>query len=332
MSMATRDKVWDGDDVPGGTPLPDWAADFFEMIRDFRRGELKWNCSMAELSSFRVGGVAQAAVFPRSLNELSHLVQGMREMNLPWRVIGRGTNILVSDSGLEGVVVVLGRDFCSMEQIETGGSDYVHVRVMAGCSLAMVISRCAEQGLSGLEFAAGIPGSVGGATAMNAGAFGGEMADVLSSVIIMDREGICRKKRRNEMQPVYRSWNEGPDMTAVETIFKLKKTDPKTIAARCREIIAQRKERQPWHAMSCGSFFKNPDGMAAGKLIEEAGLKGFQLGGARVSEKHANFIVNTGTATAADIVRLMELIRERVLVKSGFLLEPEVKLLGFVNA
>ncbi|MEA3546173.1 MAG: UDP-N-acetylmuramate dehydrogenase [Thermodesulfobacteriota bacterium] len=325
-----RGKAWGGDCIPCNTPLPDWADDFLEMIRDFWSGGLKWNCSMADLSSFRVGGAASVAVFPRSLNELSFLVQGLGTMNLPWRVIGRGSNILVSDSGLEGVVVVLGRDFCSIERIDIQRREQVLVRVMAGCSLAKVISWCAEQGLSGLEFAAGIPGSVGGATVMNAGAFGREMSDVLYSVVIMDRAGTLRNKSHEQMQPAYRSWNEEPEMTAVETTFKLKKGDPETIAARCREIIAQRKERQPCHAMSCGSFFKNPDGIPAGKLIEEAGLKGFQVGGARVSEKHANFIVNTGTATAADIVSLMKHIRERVLKKSGIVLEPEVELLGFV--
>lgn len=323
-------KVCGEDCVPCNTPLPDWAADFLEMIRDFWSGELKWNCSMADLSSFRVGGAAQAAVFPRSLNELALLVQGLRRMNLPWRVIGRGSNILVSDSGLGGVVVVLGRDFCSMERIDIHLRKHVLLRVMAGCSLAKVISWCTEQGLSGLEFAAGIPGSVGGATVMNAGAFGGEIGDVLFSVVIMDHGGTFRNKSRDEMQPVYRSWNEGPEMTAVETTFKLKKGDPQTIAARCRKIIAQRKEKQPYHAMSCGSVFKNPEGTAAGRLIEEAGLKGFQVGGARVSDKHANFIVNTGTATAADIVSLMEHIRKRVLKKNGIFLEQEVELLGFV--
>jgi UDP-N-acetylmuramate dehydrogenase len=324
-------KAWGKDCVPCNTQLPGWADDFVEMIRDFWSGELKWNCSMADLSSFRVGGAASVAVFPRSLNELSLLVQGLGRMNLPWRVIGRGSNILVSDSGLEGVVVGLGRDFCSIERIDIHRREHVLVRVMAGCSLTKLLNWCAEQGLSGLEFAAGIPGSVGGATAMNAGAFGREMSDVIYSVVIMDRAGTLRNKSRDEMQPVYRSWHEGSDMTAVETTFKLKKGDPKTIAGRCREIIAQRKEKQPYHAMSCGSFFKNPDGIPAGKLIEEAGLKGFQVGGAQVSEKHANFIVNTGAATAADIVSLMKHIRQRVLKKSGIVLEPEVELLGFVN-
>ncbi|MCD6388596.1 MAG: UDP-N-acetylmuramate dehydrogenase [Desulfobulbaceae bacterium] len=324
-------KAWGGDSVPCNTLLPDWADDFLEMMRDFWSGELKWNCSMADLSSFRVGGAASVAVFPRSLDELSLLVQGLGRMNLPWRVIGRGSNILVSDSGLEGVLVVLGRDFCSMERIDIHQREHVLVRVMAGCSLAKVLSWCAEKGLSGLEFVAGIPGSVGGATAMNAGAFGREISDVLNSVVIMDRAGTLRNKSHEQMQPAYRSWNEGPDMMAVETTFKLKKGDPETIEARCREIIAQRKNKQPYHAMSCGSFFKNPDGIPAGKLIEEAGLKGFQVGGAQVSEKHANFIINTGTATAADIVSLMKHIRQRVLKKSGIVLEPEVELLGFVN-
>lgn len=319
------------DCFPCNTLLPGWADDFLEMIRDFWNGELKWNCSMADLSTFRVGGAASVVVFPLSLNELSLLVQGLGRMNLPWRVIGRGSNILVSDSGIEGVVVVLGRDFCSIERIDIHRREQVLVRVMAGCSLAKVISWCAEQGLSGLEFAAGIPGSVGGATAMNAGAFGREISDVLYSVVIMDRVGTFRSKSHEQMQPAYRSWNERPDMTAVETIFKLKKGDPEAIEARCRDIIAQRRNKQPCHAMSCGSFFKNPDGIPAGKLIEEAGLKGFQVGGARVSEKHANFIINTGTATAADIVSLMKHIRERVLKKSGIVLEPEVELLGFVS-
>lgn len=315
---------------PGSGALPGWADHFNELMSDYWSGELLWNCSMADFSTFRVGGLAEAVALPGGLNELSFLVQGLKKLDIPWLVIGRGSNIMVADEGLRGVVIVLGRDFCSIERDDLPGGDIL-ARVKAGCGLAKLISWCADQGLTGLEFASGIPASVGGATSMNAGAFGGEIADVLHSVIIMNRKGNIFVKSRAELHPGYRSWNEPKDCIAVESTFRLKKGDKETIQRTCRQIVSERKTKQPVAAMSCGSFFKNPKGESAGRLIAEAGLKGLQIGGAAVSEKHANFFINTGKATAADIVGLMRLVQERVWMKSDVRLEPEVELLGFVD-
>ena len=311
--------------------LPDWADLFNDLMIDFWCGEMLWNTSMADFSAYRVGGKAEAVIFPLGINELSLLVQGLRKLDINWLVLGRGTNILVADEGIKGVVIILGRSFCSMEEIPQP-DDAVLVRVKGGCSMARLVNWCTEQGLSGLEFAAGIPGSVGGATVMNAGAWGSQVSDVIHSIITMDSKGALLGRRREDMHPGYRGWNEPEEMIAVETTFKLHKADKKKIAEKCRENISRRKKLQPMDVISCGSFFKNPaPGKPAGRLIEEAGLKGFKIGNVMVSDKHANFIINTGGATAADIVGLMRHVQNRVWRHCGIRLEPEVRLLGFTD-
>lgn len=330
MNTACGAMTWDKGEA-NQEKLPAWADYFNDLMIDFWCGEILWNTSMADFSAYRVGGPAEAVIFPLGINELSLLVQGLRKLDVPWLVLGRGTNILVADEGLPGVVIILGHDFCSMEQsAEDDGT--VLVRVKGGCAMAKLVNWCTDQELSGLEFAAGIPGSVGGATVMNAGAWGGQVGDVLHSVIIMDSKGTLQSKVRQDMNPSYRGWNEPEEMIAVETIFKLKKGDKAAIAEKCRVNVSLRKKQQPMNVISCGSFFKNPSpDKPAGQLIEEAGLKGFKIGNVMVSDKHANFIVNTGGANAADIVGLMRHIQNRVWHHSGIRLEPEVRLLGFVD-
>ena len=311
--------------------LPAWADQFNDLMIDFWCGEMLWNTPMSDFSSYRVGGLAEAVIFPLGIKELALLVQGLRKLDINWLVLGRGTNILVADEGLKGVVIILGRDFCSIEHSHQADG-FELVRVKGGCAMARLVNWCRDQELSGLEFAAGIPGSVGGATAMNAGAWGGQISDVLHSAIIMDSKGILQSKAREDMNLGYRSWNEPAEMIAVETTFKLTKGEKSAIAEKCRVNVSLRKKQQPMNVISCGSFFKNPaPDKPAGRLIEEAGLKGFKIGHVMVSEKHANFIVNTGGATAADIVGLMRHVQNRVWRYCGIRLEPEVHLLGFTD-
>ncbi len=308
--------------------LPIWSGAFNDEMADFWSGEVTWNESMAKYTTFKVGGVADAIVFPRGRNEFSLLVQGLRRLNVPWVVVGRGSNLVVADEGIRGMVIVLGRNFAAIEMDQKDDASAV-VKVQAGCSLAKLVKWSAEQGLTGLEFAAGIPGSVGGAIVMNAGAWQREMKDVLSLVTTMDTKGCFCLTKTAEMNFAYRSWGEVRGKIALEGFFTLKKDSSERIKAKCREYQKLRRKRQPVNMDSGGSFFKNPaQGKVAGQLIEEAGLKGYRVGGAMVSPVHANFIVNTGGATAADIVALMHSVQQRVREKFGISLEPEVKFLG----
>lgn len=309
--------------------MPDWLPVFNDEMADFWIGEMLWNTSLASYTTFRVGGAAEALVFPRGVKELSQLIQGLRKINVPWHIIGRGSNIVVSDKGVQGVVIVFGRNFSSRQILEES-ADSVQVRVEAGHSLSGLVNWSVEKGLSGLEFAAGIPGTVGGAIVMNAGAWEGEIRDVIASVTMMDGKGNSITRKRDEIDFTYRSWGEAESMIVVEGVFELKKSDPVLIKSRCQDYHDRRKNMQPHNKPSGGSFFKNPLGnKSAGQLIDEAGLKGYRVGDAEVSSVHANFIVNDGSATAADLIELMHIIQQRVEEASGISLQPEVKFLGW---
>lgn len=307
---------------------PDWADLFNDGMADFWNGEVHWNASMAAYTTFKVGGPAEAIVFPRGRNELSLLIQCLRKINVPWHLLGRGSNVLVADQGVKGVVIVLGRDYGAIE-VDHQYADGALVRVEAGCGLGRLVNWTARHGLSGLEFAVGIPGSVGGAIVMNAGAWKKEMKDVLALVTVMNGRGCCSVKKTEQMHFAYRTWGEKKGLIALEGYFRLQSDDPETIRGRCVHYQELRKERQPHMVASGGSFFKNPcKGKSAGQLIDEAGLKGVSVGAAMVSPVHANFIVNTGGATAGEIVLLMELVQAKVKEQSGVWLEPEVRMLG----
>ncbi|MBI5558171.1 MAG: UDP-N-acetylmuramate dehydrogenase [Deltaproteobacteria bacterium] len=305
-----------------------WASVFREEMDDFLTGDVSWNTSLAGYTTFKVGGKADLLVFPRRIHELSLLIQGLRKIEVPWTMLGRGSNVVIGDQGVAGAVIILDRDFAAIEQIGESDNSAL-VRVEAGCGLARLVNWTIRKGLGGLEFAAGIPGSIGGAIVMNAGAWQQEMKDVLAAVSIMDEKGTLRARRVEEMHFSYRSWGEKPGQIVLEGFFRLPKDDPASIKKRCGELRERRKRSQPRHVANAGSFFKNPPGpKTAGQLIDEAGLKGRSIGGAMVSPVHANFIVNTGTATARDILELMRVVQETVQRKSGIKLEPEVKILG----
>jgi UDP-N-acetylmuramate dehydrogenase len=286
---------------------------------------------MADFSTFRVGGPAQALVVPRSVGDLAALVAGLAEEDIPWYVIGRGSNILVPDSGVAGVVIVMSDKLAALKHVgaheKLANSPARTFEAEAGCSIAKLLNWCAGEELAGLEFLAGIPGSVGGAIAMNAGAMGHEICAYVDQVRLLDKSGTVQVKQISAEEIRYRKWTGGGGAIILSGRFTLSEGSGERIKKECRHNLSLRKNRQP-HGASAGSFFKNPPGDFAGRLIEEAGLKGQRIGGAEVSQVHANFIVNKGGATASDILELKNTIQQKVRERSGVWLEPEVKILG----
>lgn len=305
-------------------------SSFREKIARICQGEVRWDCPMSGFSTFRVGGPADAVIFPKGLDALSRLVKGFYDKGIPWCVVGRGSNILVADTGIRGVVIVLGKEFSAIEPVETPHAEKgaLCVRAEAGSSLAGLLRWAKARELTGLEFVAGIPGSVGGAIVMNAGAWGKEIGDVLTDITVIEKDGTYAALKRETFPFTYRTWGGGQGALVAAGTFLLHHGRREEIEAACRQHAKHRKERQPIETANAGSFFKNPKGQAAGRLIEEAGLKGLSVGGAMVSPRHANFIVNAGDARAQDIFDLMHLVQEKVLKQFGVKLEPEVRLLG----
>lgn len=305
--------------------------DYAKKIAELWGGEIKWDCPMADYSTFRVGGPAQALVLPDSVAELALLVAGLAKEGIPWFVIGKGSNILVSDSGVSGVVIVMSDKLGALKWVDPEGKKkhgaQAVFEVESGCSITKLLNWCVTRELTGLEFLAGIPGSVGGAIAMNAGAMGDEICACIDQVKLLDKDGKVVVKQILAEEVLYRTWTGREGRIILSGRFKLAKGSGEKIRKRCLKTISYRKTIQPQMA-SAGSFFKNPSGDYAGRLIEEAGLKGVRVGGAEVSRIHANFIVNNGQAVAADIFKLKNLIQETVQARSGVWLEPEVKILG----
>lgn len=298
-----------------------------EQLRDLWSGEIEWNSPMARWCTLQVGGLARAVATPSSRIELQTLLTALHRLGVCARVIGRGSNLLVSDAGYEGVIVVLGRKFAAIEQRVGAKAGEILVQVEAGCSLMKLVNWCADQGLQGLEFAAGIPGSVGGAVVMNAGAWGKEIHEALSLVVFLHESGEFVTRKKEDLLFSYRHL-ETEGMTVVAVEFLLQAGDRQAIALKSSQLIRERQEKQPQGQASAGSFFKNPPGLpTAGKLIQDAGLKGVRIGGAQVSELHANFLVNTGQASAQDFLDLMRTVQEKVFAQAGVWLEPEVHIL-----
>lgn len=297
-------------------------------------GPVLWDCPLREYTSFAIGGPAAALVMVETPVELQRLLVFLGEQKIAWRIIGKGTNLLVSDSGFDGVILILGKGFATIELVSES-VDRMVVHAGAGVSLARLVGWCGDQGCAGLEFTAGIPGTVGGAVMMNAGAWGREMADVLASVTVVTPAGEILVLPRTELDFGYRIWHNsvqekmggglGPVVAGVA--LHLAAGDPERIRGLCRSYREKRRIRQPGKEPNAGSFFKNPQGAAAGRLIEASGLKGMKVGGAMVSPVHANFLVNCGGATAADVVALMKKVQTAVHRDSGILLEPEVHFL-----
>lgn len=274
-------------------------------------------------TSFRIGGPADVYAEPENEDELRELLSVADGSGMDRIVIGRGSNLLVGDKGYRGMVICLGPAFGEIRVRED------RIYAMAGATLSAVANAAKEHGLQGMEFASGIPGSVGGALVMNAGAYGGEMKDVLETADILEMDGSLCRVAAEELELGYRSSNIASlGRTVLGAEFRLTPGDPEEIFAKMQELNARRKEKQPLEYPSAGSAFKRPEGHFAGKLIEDAGLKGFRVGGAEVSAKHAGFVVNVQNATAADVRELLSRVQETVFQKSGVMLEPEIRFVG----
>ena len=290
------------------------------------------NEPLKQHTSFRVGGPAKVYVIPEDIEELQKLIRFLHEEKLPYDIIGNGTNLLVSDAGVDHVVVEIGRALEGIELLpEANASDEktYYIRVLAGTLLSKAAQFAATQELAGMEALRGIPGTLGGAVTMNAGAYGTEMKDVLYSVDVLTPEGELQTLTPTELELGYR-YSVIPERgyIVVAATLALRKGDPAEIQARMADFQNRRKEKQPLDKASAGSTFKRPEGYFAGKLIEDTGLRGFRHGGAQVSEKHCGFVINDGTARAADIYWLIGEVRKRVLLEQHVELTPEVKIWG----
>lgn len=282
---------------------------------------------MSRHTSFRIGGPAAAFVTVNNEEELASVMRAVSGRAAEHMVIGNGSNLLVSDDGYPGIMIKLGGDF---ESIETDADDPCRVTAGAAILMSRTSAFLTEHGLSGFEFASGIPGSIGGAVFMNAGAYGGEIKDVVETVRVMNADGSGLRTLSNaDMQFAYRhSAAEEGGMLILSAKMKLTPDDPEKIAERVAELQFKRNSKQPVNYPSAGSTFKRPVGGFAAALIEQSGLKGFSVGDAQVSEKHSGFVINTGGASCEDVLAVMRHVREKVLEDSGILLEPEVRLIN----
>ncbi|HIV47910.1 MAG TPA: UDP-N-acetylmuramate dehydrogenase [Candidatus Acutalibacter stercorigallinarum] len=280
---------------------------------------------MARHTTFQIGGPADRFLTVENAAQLQGLLSCLRQAGIPYLVLGKGSNLLVSDKGIRGAVLHLGGDFKKVEVLPDGRT----LRAGAGAPLASVCALARERSLTGLEFAWGIPGSAGGGAYMDAGAYGGEMRDVVSRVLHLGPDGTPGEARGEELCFGYRKsrYTGGEDIiTAVE--FTLQPGDPAAIAGKMEELMGRRKDKQPYDMPSAGSVFKRPQNGFAAALIEQCGLKGRRVGGAQVSEKHAGFIVNTGGATCQDVLELISIIQKTVEEQTGTRLECEVRVTG----
>ena len=294
----------------------------FQRIRQVFRGRILMDEPLSDHTTFRIGGPADYYLYPKDLEDLSAVVDFCEREDVSRFVIGNGSNLLVSDEGYRGIVIDLSDTFCHVQC-----KGYV-VTVGAGFFLGDLLKFCTERGLSGLEALAGIPGQVGGCIWMNAGAYGGEIADRLTSLRLLDRFGTLERRQREEVDFGYRTANLPQDGIIVEAQFLLLERNPKDMEAVQNEFLKKRKAQQPLSLLSAGSVFKRPPGDYAGRLIEEAGCKGLRIGDAMVSKKHANFIVNCRLASAQDVLRLIDEVRERVLERFDIELELEIQKVG----
>ena len=277
--------------------------------------------SMARHTTMGVGGAADWFLLPETVEELTALVKALSTAGVPYFMLGGGANLLVRDKGIRGVVIAMNR----LSGVEVSGNK---ITALAGTPTATVARVAYEAALSGLEFAAGIPGTIGGAAYMNAGAFGGAMAQIVRRVTTLDETGVSHTYEMSELAYAYRYSRFMERSGTIVTIeMELVKGNQETISEAMKEYQRKRRETQP-SERSAGSTFKRPEGVAAAKLIDDLGLKGFSVGGAAVSEKHAGFVVNRGHATCADVLAVMEEVRNRVQARYGILLEPEVRIIG----
>lgn len=286
-------------------------------------GNVWQNESMALHTTFRIGGPADWFIVPQTVEQAAGALKLCRERNIPVTVIGNGSNLLVRDGGIRGAVLAL----CGgMKEIRITGT---RVTADSGVLLSALSMTAARAGLAGLEFAAGIPGTLGGGITMNAGAYGGELKDTLVSATVLTGEGTLQTLSAEELELGYRTSRiQRTGEIVLSADFELTTAEPSALLSKIRELSERRREKQPLEYPSAGSTFKRPEGHFAGKLIEDAGLRGFTVGGAQVSEKHCGFLINRGGAVAADVLELIRQVQERVSSQFGVELEPEVRIIG----
>lgn len=281
---------------------------------------IKEKVSMADVTTFKTGGIADVVVYPNNIAELKTVVEFFHECKCMYYVLGNGSNLLVSDEGIRQPIICLGHNFSSINVFDNC------ITASSGALLSAIARKAADEALTGFEFAAGIPGTLGGALMMNAGAYGGEMKDVVEAVSFMDSTGQQYVVSGEEMEFGYRkSALSDTDCIITGATIKLNYGDKESIIEKMNELAAKRRDKQPLEYPSAGSTFKRPQGYFAGTLIEGCNLKGTTVGGAQVSEKHAGFIINKGNATTEDVCRLIELVKDTVFKAHGVELEPEVK-------
>ena len=274
-------------------------------------------------TTFRIGGPADYFLIPETYEQIQKILEICRREELPYFILGNGSNLLVSDQGYRGVIIQTFRNFSGVTV------DGNKIRAASGALLSAIAAAAKNASLTGFEFAGGIPGTLGGAVVINAGAYGGEMKDVLEEVTVMDQEGQIRILKVDELEMGYRtSIIKKAGYLVLEAVIALEPGDQERIKERMRELTEQRTSKQPLEYPSAGSTFKRPEGYFAGKLIMDCGLRGYRVGGAQVSEKHCGFVINTGGATAQDVRTLMQNVSDKVFEKYGVTLEPEVKFLG----
>lgn len=298
--------------------------DLLNELQNSNLGKVKVNEPLANHTTIKIGGPCDIFIEPSSIENLQKTMEIIRKYKVKWTAIGRGSNLLVSDKGIEGVVIKLGQ---GLDTISINDSE---VRVGGGYSLVSLAISISRKGLSGLEFASGIPGSVGGAVYMNAGAHGSDISKILTKALILFEDGTLSWLSNEEMEFSYRTsclQSKRPGIV-LEAVFMLKEGDKESIVAEMQKNKDYRKETQPWNYPCAGSIFRNPLPNYAGKLIEDCGLKGYSIGGAKISEMHGNFIVNSGNAKAADVLDLIQYVQKKIFEKKQIEMETEVEIIG----
>ncbi|MBN2687331.1 MAG: UDP-N-acetylmuramate dehydrogenase [Deltaproteobacteria bacterium] len=303
-----------------------YDGEFMKEIDGLISGKIRRNESMARHTSMGVGGPADLFIEPESVDEVRKVINCLFEYAIPFIPVGNCTNLIVRDGGYRGAVVSLRRLEAMTVERKGEGNGFIYGE--AGVSLSRIVERATRESLTGMEFCAGIPGSIGGAVRMNAGAYGSELKDVISEVGFIDENGMMNTKHRADLTFEYRNLVMKEGSIIVSAVFHLKKGRDEEIRRRVGEIISMRKSKHPMGYGNAGSVFKNPKDIPAGRIIDEVGLKGMRIGGAQVSEQHGNFIVNLGDATCMDILHLIEVITARVEKETGIVLEPEIKIIG----
>ena len=296
--------------------------DYKKGAKGLIEGRVLVEAPMRQFTSIKVGGPADSLFFPKDVDELRKLVRYARRKSIPFFIIGKGTNLVVRDKGVRGWVISLTQ---GMKKIQLNGEV---VEAEAGLPLQRLVQFTIQKGLTGLEPFFGIPGTVGGGLAMNAGAWGAELKDVLHSITLMKEDGEVVERSRPRLKFSYRRLDVPSSWIILKGRFQMKKGKKEEILERVKSYSEMRKRTQPLDYPSAGSIFKNPKEGPAGKWIEEAGLKGFRMGQAMISDRHANFIINLGKATAEEVIDLMELVEKKIYEKKGISLEREVEVVG----